>query len=161
MEAWTAEAREVEGRAGVARAAAEERRRQAAAAASRIDVVVVVVVGGGGGGVIVIGGEGGGGEHGGGGGCSAAATAVRKAAAASAASSAASAAASASALASTGWRRGPTACQADTPWQEESNLRATGPDARNRTSDPDSRVLPGRTTIGRENAGPVPGRATP
>ena len=158
MEAWTAEAREVEGRAGVARAAAEERRRQAAAAASRIVVVVVVVVGGGGGGcVIVIGGEGGGGEHGGGGGCSAAATAVRKAAAASAASAAASAAA----LASTGWRRGPTACQADTPWQEESNLRATGPDARNRTSDPDSRVLPGRTTIGRENAGPVPGRATP
>ena len=159
MEAWTAEAREVEGRAGVARAAAEERRRQAAAAASRIVVIVVVVVvvgGGGGGGVI--GGEGGGGEHGGGGGCSAAATAVRKAAAAA---SPPSAAASASALASTGWRRGPTACQADTPWQEESNLRATGPDARNRTSDPDSRVLPGRTTIGRENAGPVPGRATP
>ena len=43
MEAWTAEAREVEGRAGVARAAAEERRRQATAAASRIVVVVVVV----------------------------------------------------------------------------------------------------------------------
>ena len=43
MEAWTAEAREAEGRAGVARAAAEERRRQATAAASRIVVVVVVV----------------------------------------------------------------------------------------------------------------------
>ena len=52
MEAWTAEAREVEGRAGVARAAAEERRRQAAAAASRIVVVVVVVGGGGGGGLL-------------------------------------------------------------------------------------------------------------
>ena len=43
MEAWTAEAREVEGRAGAARAAAEERRRQAAAAASRIVVVAICV----------------------------------------------------------------------------------------------------------------------
>ena len=51
MEAWTAEAREVEGRTGAARAAAEERRRQAAAAASRI---VVVIVGGGGVGVGVV-----------------------------------------------------------------------------------------------------------
>ena len=38
---------------------------------------------------------------------------------------------------------------------------AAGPDTRNRTSNPDSWVLPGRTTIGREKAGPVPGRATP
>ena len=54
VEAWTAEAKEVEGRAGVARAAAEERRRQAAAAASRIVVVIVVGVGVGVG-VVVIG----------------------------------------------------------------------------------------------------------
>ena len=61
MEAWTAEARGGEGRAGVARAAAAERRRQAAAAASRIVVVVVGGGGGGGGGGVSDCGGGGGG----------------------------------------------------------------------------------------------------
>ena len=39
----------------------------------------------------------------------------------------------ASALASMGWRRGPSACQADTPCGRRRRLRATEPYARNRT----------------------------
>ena len=116
MEAWAAEGKGGGGRAGAARAAAEEwwghgqrwRRTSSSSAAAAPASSSSAAAG-----------EGGGGEHGGGGGCSAAATAVRTAVAAASPASASASAASASALASTGWRRGCSACQADTPWQEE------------------------------------------
>ena len=52
--------------------------------------------------------------------------------------------------------------EAESPQQEGLPL-LRGPDTRNRTSNPDSWVLPGRTTIGQEthSTAPVRGHGTP